>query len=75
VRSSEWTADVLVHRAAVHARGGDVGEACADAMKAIPIARQTDSVSLGTLLAELHTGLAARWPDDARVTELAGALG
>jgi hypothetical protein len=74
VRDSEWTADVLVHRAAVHARGGDVGAACADAMKAAPIARQTDSVSLRTLLTELHTGLAARWPDDTRVTELAGAL-
>jgi hypothetical protein len=29
----------------------------------------------GPVPVELHAGLAARWPDDACVTELAGALG
>jgi hypothetical protein len=71
---SEWGADYLVHRAAIHARGGDVAQACADAMQAAPVARQMNSASLRAMLAQLHAGLAARWPDDTRVTELAQAL-
>jgi transcriptional regulator with XRE-family HTH domain len=74
VRGSEWTADVLLHRAAIHARGGDVAQACADAVQVVPVRRQTNSVSLRDLLAQLHAGLAVRWPDDPRVTELAEAL-
>jgi len=74
VRGSEWTADILVHRAAVHVRGGDVEAACADALKVVPVARQTDSASLRGMLAQLHTGMAARWPDDPRVADLADAL-
>jgi hypothetical protein len=72
--ATELTAGYLVHRAAVHARGGDVGEACADALQAIPVAQQTSSVSLYTMLTGLHAQMAARWPDDARVAELAEAL-
>ena len=72
--ASEWGAGYLVHRAGVHARGGDVEEACADAMLAVPIARRTDSASLRGHLARLLAGLTGRWPDDPRVTELAGAL-
>jgi hypothetical protein len=74
VRGSEWTADILVHRAAVHVRGGDVEAACADALKVVPVARQTDSASLRGMLAQLHTGMAVRWPDDPRVADLADAL-
>ena len=51
VRGSEWTADILVHRAAVHVRGGDVEAACADALQVVPVARQTDSASLRGMLA------------------------
>jgi len=71
---SEWGTDYLVHRAAVHARGGDVGQAVADAMLAVPVARRTRSVSLRGLLVQLYAGLAERWPDDSRVAELADAL-
>jgi transcriptional regulator with XRE-family HTH domain len=71
---SEWGAMYLLHRAAVHVRGGDVGEACADAMQAIPVARQTNSASLAGMLAQLHAGLSARYPRDPRVAELAEAL-
>lgn len=71
---SEWGADYLVHRAAIHARGGDVAQACADAMQAAPLAEQMNSASLRGLLIQLHAGLAARWPDDTRVAELADAV-
>jgi hypothetical protein len=74
VRSSEWAADTVVHRAAAHVRGGDVEAACADALQVVPVARQTDSASLRGMLAQLHTGMAARWPDDPRVADLADAL-
>ena len=72
--SSEWAVDYVVRRAAVHVRGGDVEQACADAMEAAPVARQTDSASLRGMLVQLHAGMAARWPDDQRVAELAEAL-
>jgi hypothetical protein len=74
MRRSEWASDLVLHRAAVHVRGGDVEQACADAMEAVPVARQTDSASLRGMLTQLHAGMAARWPDDARVAELAEAL-
>lgn len=73
--ATELTAGYLVHRAVLHARGGDVAQACADAMEAAPVARQTDSASLRGMLTRLHAGMAARWPDDQRVAELADALG
>lgn len=73
-RDSEWGAGYLVHRAQVHARGGDLGQALADAMHAIPVARRTDSASLRGHLARLHAVLAASNPGDPRVTELAEAL-
>ena len=72
--SSEWAVDYVLHRAAVHVRGGDVEAACADAVQVVPVARQTDSASLFGMLAQLHTGMAARWPDDPRVADLADAL-
>jgi transcriptional regulator with XRE-family HTH domain len=71
---SEWGTDYLVHRAAVHARGGDVGQAVADAMLAVPVARRTRSASLRGLLVQLHAGMAERYPADPRVAELAEAL-
>jgi transcriptional regulator with XRE-family HTH domain len=72
--ATELTAGYLVHRAAIHVRGGDIAEASADALQAVPIARQTSSASLYTMLTGLHAGMAARWPGDPRVTELADAL-
>jgi hypothetical protein len=74
MRRSEWASDLVLHRAAVHVRGGDVEQACADALQVVPVARQTDSASLHGMLTQLHAGMAARWPDDQRVTELAEAL-
>ncbi len=74
VARSEWAADYLVHRAAIHVRGGDVAEACADARQVVPVARQTSSASLRGMLGQLHAQMAVRWPGDARVAELADAL-
>lgn len=74
LRQSEWAADYLVHRAAVHVRGGDQAEACADAMRVVPVWRRTDSASLGGMLAQLHAAMAARWPGDPHVGELAEAI-
>lgn len=71
---SEWGSDYLVHRAGVHARGGDVGQAVADAMPAVAVARRMRSASLRGFLVQLHAGLAARWPDDPRVVELGDAM-
>lgn len=71
---SEWGTDYIVHRAAVHARAGDVTQACADAFQAVPVAQQTSSASLYTLLTNLHATMAAQWPGDSRVAELAEAL-
>jgi transcriptional regulator with XRE-family HTH domain len=72
--SSEWAVDYVLRRAAIHVRGGDVEAACADAVQVVPVARQTDSANLLGMLAQLHTGMAARWPDDPRVADLADAL-
>jgi transcriptional regulator with XRE-family HTH domain len=72
--ATELTAGYLVHRASVHMRGGDISEACADALQAVPVARQTESASLRGMLTGLQAGMAVRWPGDPRVTELADAL-
>jgi transcriptional regulator with XRE-family HTH domain len=72
--NSEWGSDFLLYRAAVHARGGDAAEACGDALRVVPVWRQTSSASLGTLLTELRAGLAARFPGHPKVAELAEAL-
>jgi hypothetical protein len=71
---SEWGIGYLVHRAEAHARGGEVEQACADAMQAVPVAQRTDSASLRGHLARLLAELTTRWPDDPRVAELAEAL-
>jgi hypothetical protein len=74
MRRSEWASDLVLHRAAVHVRGGNAAEACADALQVVPIARQTSSAGLGGMLSQLQAAMAARWPDDPRVAELADAL-
>jgi transcriptional regulator with XRE-family HTH domain len=74
VARAEWAVDYVVRRAAIHARGGDVGAAVADGLEAAPVAARTNSASLRGMLLRLHAGLAARWPDDPRVVELADAL-
>lgn len=74
MRNSEWASDLVLHRAAVHVRGGDLAEACADALRVVLVARQTSSANLRVLLTQLHAGMASRWPDDPRVAELAEAL-
>jgi hypothetical protein len=73
-RTSSWAAIYLTHLASVHTRAGDAEQACATALEAAPIARRTGSVRLAGMLAEVRAGLVARWPDDARVTELSEAL-
>jgi hypothetical protein len=73
-RLSAWAGLFLVHLAAVHMRGGDVTQACTDAMRAAPIAQQTGSVRLAGMLTQLNAALQARHPGNPRVTELADAL-
>jgi transcriptional regulator with XRE-family HTH domain len=72
--SSEWGAEFLIHLAAVHAQDGEVEQACAAALQAAGIARAASSARLLRLLRRLRAGLAARWPNEAGVTELAEAL-
>ncbi len=74
MRHSEWASDLVLHRAAVHVRGGDVAQACADAFLIVPVARKTDSANLRGMLGQLHAAMSARWPGDPRVAGLAEAL-
>jgi len=71
---SEAAAEYLVHLADVHVRAGDAGQACDVVQQAAEIARLTGSVQLRITLTGLHVQMAARWPDDPRVTDLADAL-
>jgi plasmid maintenance system antidote protein VapI len=71
---SEWGTDYIVHRAAVHVHGGDLTQAVADALEAVPVAQITGSLRLRGMLTQLHAAMAARWPDDSRVAELADAI-
>ena len=73
-RSSAWTAPTLARLAGVHVRAGDVEEASAVALQCADIAQLTGSVRLCGMLTDLHAGMAARWPGDPRVAELAEAL-
>jgi transcriptional regulator with XRE-family HTH domain len=73
-QSSEVAAEFLVYLAAVHVRAGDAEQASEVALRAADIARLTGSVRLRTMLTGLHAGMAARWPDDQQVAELAEAL-
>jgi transcriptional regulator with XRE-family HTH domain len=73
-RLSAWTAPTLARLAGVHVRAGDVEEASAVALQCADIARLTGSVRLRGMLTDLHAGMAARWPGDPRVAELAEAI-
>lgn len=73
-RESEWGTEFAIYLADVHARGGDVGQAVAIAMRAAAAAQQIRSARLLGMLRRLRAGLGRRWPDDARVGELAEAL-
>ncbi len=73
-QASEWGAAYLVRLASIHARGGDVGPACADATRAALIARQTGSAALAAMLRRLHARLTAQWPSEPCVNVLAAAL-
>jgi hypothetical protein len=73
-QSSEWGAEFLVYLADVHARGGDVDQAVAIALRAAEAGHQLGSARLLGMLRRLRTGLARRWPDDARIDELTEAL-
>jgi transcriptional regulator with XRE-family HTH domain len=69
-----WGAGSLVHLAAVHARSGDVAQACAVARQASRAVGLAGSMRLAGRLTLLRDEMAARWPGDPRVTELAEAL-
>jgi len=61
-QSSEWGAEFLVYLADVHARGGDLEQACAIALVAATAGRQMDSARLLGMLRRLRAGLAASLP-------------
>ncbi len=70
-----WTAAAnLTHLTFAHAQAGDLAEACATALRALEVVRLAGSVRHAAMLAHVHANLHARYPDDARVNELAEAL-
>jgi len=71
---SDWAGGYLAALAVVYEHAGDVDQACAVTLDAACIARRTGSVRLLGMLRRVGAGLAARWPDDPRVAELADAL-
>jgi transcriptional regulator with XRE-family HTH domain len=73
-RLTAWGAKYPAHLAVVHARAGDVGQACAMARQAARITRRTGPSLAGRLAHQVHAGLAERYPADPRVAELADAL-
>jgi transcriptional regulator with XRE-family HTH domain len=73
-KPSAWAALYLGHLAAVHARAGDVDKACAAGLQTAAISRQTGSVRLARMVAQVHAALSAQHPGDPRVAELADAL-
>jgi transcriptional regulator with XRE-family HTH domain len=73
-RESEWGAEYLVRLAAIHARGGDLEQACAVALTAAVIGRRLSSDPLTGQLQRLRASMARRWPHDQHVAELADAL-
>ena len=73
-KTSEWGARYLAVLAGVHTQDGNVGEACTTAREVAGTMRLTGSVRLAEMLATVYTDLQARYPDDARVHELADAL-
>jgi hypothetical protein len=73
-RASEWGAEFLCHLAIVHARGGDVDQACSAATHTAVIARQTESSRLLAALRRLHADMARRWLDVPAVADLGEAL-
>ena len=73
-RESEWGAEYLVRVAGVHARGGDLEQACAAALRAAAAGRAMESARLQKMLTRLRAGMARRWSADPRVAELAEAL-
>jgi len=73
-KPSAWAGKYVAHLADVHARAGDVGQACATAIQAAAIARRTGSGRLAGMLTSVHGRLRARWPRDRHVAELADVL-
>ncbi len=57
-----------------HARAGEVDQACAAGAKAASAVRAAGSARHAAMLANVCANLHARYPDDARVSELAEAL-
>jgi transcriptional regulator with XRE-family HTH domain len=69
-----WAAGGLVHLVTVHARAGDIGQACSVAVQASEAVRLAGSARLAGMLTHACAGLRASYPDDPRVAELAEAL-
>jgi len=68
------SAQNLAYLAFAHAQAGDIGQACAAAVKATAAVRGTGSAKTTLVLARVRAGLQARYPADPRVAELTDAL-
>lgn len=74
VRATAWGAKYPAYLAVVHERAGDVTQACAMALQAAHVARRTGPSLAHRLTRQVHASLAAQYPRDPRVTELADTL-
>jgi transcriptional regulator with XRE-family HTH domain len=68
------SANNLTFMTFAHAQAGDVDHACAAGLQASAAVRAGGSVRNAAILAQIHADLAARYPGNARVKELAEAL-
>jgi transcriptional regulator with XRE-family HTH domain len=73
-RMTAWGAKYPAHLAVVHARAGDVEQACAAALLAAGVTRRTGPSLAQRLAEQVSADLGARYPGDPRVQELADAL-
>lgn len=73
-RDTPWGAKYPAHLAVVHARHGDIGQACASALQAAEITRRTGPSLADRLVRQVHKDLRKRAPRDSRVADLTAAL-
>lgn len=73
-RRSEWGGDHLHQLALAYVQAGAPDLAARAAIEAVEIAHSTASQRLEHAIADIHRSMAARWPHDPAVAELAAAL-
>ena len=73
-RLTAWAAKYPAYLAVVHNRAGDIDQACARALQVAEIARRTGPSLAQRLARQVRVDVQARYPNHARVAELAEAL-